>query len=73
MQLFERLFERSKLPDNIKEYGLTALIKLYAKYPSSKNRIVDLIETQQTSSGMEVQKRACEYIKLVKSTWDANR
>jgi len=35
MLLFERLFERSKLPDNIKEYGLNALIKLYGKFTAS--------------------------------------
>ncbi|KAL4432313.1 hypothetical protein ABPG74_011072 [Tetrahymena malaccensis] len=73
MQLFEKLFERNKLPDNIKEYGLNALIKLYTKFTNSQNRIIDLVEMFQTSTSLEVQKRSCEYLKLIECQWDTNR
>lgn len=73
MLLFEKLLQMSKLPDNIKEYGLNALIKLYVKFPSSQNRIFDLIESFQNSNSLEAQKRSCEYIKLMECQWDQNR
>ncbi len=68
-----KIFDRPKLNETIKEYGLTALIKLYTKFHSQKEVIEEIIRSQTTSTSLEVQKRACEYMKIIESTWDQYR
>ena len=47
--------------DTIKEYALTALIKLYSKFSTDNLTIKKLIQSLVTSSSLEVSKRAQEY------------
>lgn len=52
---------------------ITCLAKLYPKYATQTNKIVNMIDSQTTSSSLEVQQRACEYLKLIEKDWDDNR
>ena len=73
LDLIEKIILKPNASDIVKEYAVTSLIKLYVKYGSQKSQIMNLIDTQTTSSSLEVQQRACEYLKLIESDWDANR
>jgi len=48
-------------------------LKLHEKFPSEKVRIAKIIKSFETHSDLEVQKRACEYSKLLESIWDHDR
>lgn len=53
-------------------YGLSCLLKLYEKF-SNKERIQKMIRSFEAHSDLEVQKRACEYAKLLEKNWDEDR
>lgn len=71
--MVERVITKPSISDVCKEYAVTCLIKLYTKFPSQAKRITMLIDSQTTSSSLEVQQRACEYLKLIEKEWDGNR
>lgn len=60
----EKLLARSKIDPVVKEYSLTCLIKLTARFPDQAARIVEVIKRHTGSSLLEVQQRACEYAKI---------
>ena len=53
-------------------YGLSTLLKLYEKF-RERDRITKMIRSFEAHSDLEVQKRACEYAKLLESSWDSDR
>ena len=59
--------------DIIRQYILTALIKLTVRMPGMKGRLVDLINGETTAMSVEIQQRACEYLKLLDAYWDRVR
>jgi len=62
------IFKVGILNDTI-SYGLSCLLKLYEKF-SNKERIAKMIRSFEAHSDLEVQKRACEYTKLLERNWD---
>ena len=71
--LVEKVLARHNLSEQVKEYALTCLIKLYTKFNSNKDKIRELIDSQTTSPSLEVQQRACEYLQLLDQGFDAIR
>lgn len=59
--------------DETLEYGLTALFKLFDKFRDESERIGKIIRTFESHANLEVQKRACEYTKLLESAWNGDR
>jgi AP-1 complex subunit gamma-1 len=59
--------------DIIRQYILTALIKLTVRMPGMRGRLVDLINGETTAMSVEIQQRACEYLKLLDAYWDRVR
>ena len=59
--------------DTTRQYLLTALIKLTVRLPGSKGRLIDLISSETTAMSVEIQQRACEYLKLLDAYWDRVR
>lgn len=57
----------------LKEYILTALIKLTIRIPNSLPRIRDIITSQSSAISVEIQQRACEYLCILESSWDRYR
>eukprot|EP00758_Cryptobia_borreli_P006001 Tbor_TRINITY_DN5043_c0_g1::TRINITY_DN5043_c0_g1_i1::g.14338::m.14338/K12391/AP1G1; AP-1 complex subunit gamma-1 len=49
----------------IKQYGLTALMKTASRYPEGKAKAIDVFETYATNLDCELQQRAQEYIMLL--------
>jgi AP-1 complex subunit gamma-1 len=70
--LFEDLM-KNDLSESCKEYVLTALIKMSVRLPNSTTRIIKLLSLHTQSLKVELQQRACEFIKLLDSRWDAQR
>lgn len=56
--------------DNVKEYALTALIKLSVKMPQAIQQIKKLLGFQVNALNIELQQRACEYLQMLESSWD---
>lgn len=73
VDLIDKVLSRHNLSEQVKEYALTALIKLYTKFNTRKDRIRELIDSQTTSPSLEVQQRACEYLQLLDQEFDAIR
>jgi hypothetical protein len=65
------IFKVGTVNDTI-SYGLSTLLKLYEKF-SDQSRIKKMIQSFEAHSDLEVQKRACEYIKLLDHNWDEDR
>lgn len=57
----DRKGERS---DVIISWTLTALSKLTIRLQGAKSRVKDIIETYKDHANIEIQQRACEYLKL---------
>ncbi len=72
MDLIEQLLFRPGVSHDTVAYGLSCLLKLHEKY-SDKVRIAKMIKSFESNSDLEVQKRACEYGKLLESSWDQDR
>eukprot|EP00331_Platyophrya_macrostoma_P012660 CAMPEP_0176430758 /NCGR_PEP_ID=MMETSP0127-20121128/14430_1 /TAXON_ID=938130 /ORGANISM="Platyophrya macrostoma, Strain WH" /LENGTH=455 /DNA_ID=CAMNT_0017812681 /DNA_START=147 /DNA_END=1515 /DNA_ORIENTATION=+ len=68
--LIEKAITRVNVPESIKEFALNCLIKLYPNYKNARDQIKMLIDSQTTSSQLEVQQRACEYLQLLEKDWD---
>lgn len=73
VDLFDKVLSRHNLSEQVKEYALTALIKLYTKFSFKKDKIRELIDSQTTSPSLEVQQRACEYLQLLDQEFDTIR
>lgn len=73
VEVIEKIITKPNISDVCKEYAVTCLIKLYPKYTTQTNNIVNMIDSQTTSSSLEVQQRACEYLKLIEKEWDDTR
>jgi AP-1 complex subunit gamma-1 len=73
VDLIEKILTKSNVSDVCKEYAVTCMIKLYPKFKTQTKKIVNMIDSQTTSSSLEVQQRACEYLKLIEKEWDENR
>eukprot|EP00828_Plagiopyla_frontata_P026162 TRINITY_DN3394_c0_g1_i1.p1 TRINITY_DN3394_c0_g1~~TRINITY_DN3394_c0_g1_i1.p1 ORF type:complete len:600 (-),score=107.60 TRINITY_DN3394_c0_g1_i1:89-1888(-) len=55
------------------EYGLTALLKLWKKFPLHQTKIQELIQTFQNNPSIEVQQRVIEYEEILNEEWRKNR
>ena len=73
VDVIERILTKPSISDVCKEYAVTAMIKLYPKFQTQTKKIVNMIDSQTTSSSLEVQQRSCEYLKLIEHDWDDNR
>lgn len=63
----------SRPADITRQYVLTALIKLTVRIPGARARLLDLISGETTAMSVEIQQRACEYLKLLDGYWDRVR
>jgi len=63
----------SRPADITRQYILTALIKLTVRMPGMRARLLDLINGETTAMSVEIQQRACEYLKLMDVHWDRVR
>jgi len=73
VDLVDKVLARHNVSEQVKEYALTCLIKLYTKFTQRKDKIRELIDAQTTSPSLEVQQRACEYLQLLDQGFDAVR
>ena len=73
MDLIESVMFRIGVAFDTIAYGLSALLKLHEKFTSERERIAKMIKSFENHSDLEVQKRACEYSKLLESVWDQDR
>ena len=73
LDLIEKILERVNVSESIREFALTCLVKLYPKFNKTQPKIKQLIDSQTTSSYLEVQQRACEFLQLIEADWDALR
>ena len=64
LDLIESIIFRVGIHNDTISYGLSCLLKLYEKF-STKDRISKMIKSFEAHSDLEVQKRACEYAKLL--------
>ena len=74
IDLIEQILFRPGAADETIEYGLSALFKLHDKFGGElRERIVKMIKSFESHSDLEVQKRACEYVKLLDQSWREER
>ena len=74
IDLIEQIIFRPVTANETIEYGLSALFKLYDKFANEhKERILKMIKSFESHSDLEVQKRACEYSKLLDQSWREER
>ena len=73
VDVIERILTKPNVSDVCKEYAVTCMVKLYPKFSTQTKKLVNMIDSQTTSSSLEVQQRACEYLKLIDKDWDDNR
>jgi AP-1 complex subunit gamma-1 len=66
----DRKGERS---DVIISWTLTALSKLTIRLKGANKRVRDIIETYKDHANIEIQQRACEYLKIFDHQWDDER
>eukprot|EP00877_Chromochloris_zofingiensis_P004784 jgi/Chrzof1/14306/Cz08g32120.t1 len=62
----ERVLKKPKQQPAVKEYALTAVMKLTARLPDQVSRCAAIIERYQHSVQLEVQQRSCEYGRIFK-------
>lgn len=74
IDLIEQILFRMGAASETIEYGLSALFKLHDKFGAElRERIVKMIKSFESHSDLEVQKRACEYVKLLDQSWREER
>ena len=74
LDLIEQILFRPTVATETIEYGLSSLFKLFDKFsPQLRERIFKMIKSFENHSDLEVQKRACEYVKLLDSSWQEDR
>jgi AP-1 complex subunit gamma-1 len=64
LDLIESIVFKAGILNDTISYGLSCLLKLYEKL-SNKERVSKMIRSFEAHSDLEVQKRACEYTKLL--------
>ena len=73
-QILSSLSEVMKNGDQtLKEYTLTALVKLSVRLPETSEAIKKLLEKEKASINVELQQRSCEYLQLLESNWSQVR
>lgn len=72
LDLAESIIFKAGIKHDTISYGLSCLLKLHEKF-SNKERILKMIRSFEVHADMEVQKRACEYTKLLEKNWDEDR
>ena len=72
LDLIESVIFKHGINNDTISYGLSCLLKLYEKF-SDKGRIDKMIRSFEAHSDLQVQKRACEYTKLLEKNWDDDR
>lgn len=65
VELLEIVLQRLHQDIDIKEYALTALMKLVPKLPTQRDKVRFLLDRYKSDVILEVQQRCCEYIKLL--------
>jgi len=73
LDVIEQVLQNRDFSASLKEYTLTALVKLYVRFNTTKERIRDLIEGESANWNVEVQQRACEYAQILEGSWDSHR
>lgn len=73
IDLIEQIIFRPGTANETIEYGLSSLFKLYDKFQSLKERILKMIRSFENHADLEVQKRACEYARLLDQSWRDER
>ena len=64
LDLIESIIFKVSINNDTISYGLSCLLKLYERF-SNKERITKMVRSFEAHSDLEVQKRACEYAKLL--------
>lgn len=65
--------EKDDRGDVIVQYSLIALSKLTVRFESMRTTIQELIESCVDNNNIEIQQRACEFLKLFDDNWDEHR
>lgn len=69
LSLVEKIVMRVGTDSDTVTYGLSCLFKLYEKVRDRK-RVRSVIGGFEDHPSLEVQKRACEYVKLLEQEWN---
>lgn len=72
-KVMEHYQDKGDKGNTIIQYSLIALSKLTVRFESMKSTIEELIESQTNNPNIEIQQRACEFMKLIDSSWDQHR
>jgi hypothetical protein len=72
LSLVEKMILRVGADSDTIAYGLSSLFKLSEKTRDRK-RIIGIIKSFEDNPSLEVQKRACEYVKLLDPEWNEDR
>ncbi|KAL4478341.1 hypothetical protein ABPG72_009577 [Tetrahymena utriculariae] len=68
--LISKAFEKYVENDDVKEYGMNCLMKLFYKFTSlTLDNYANILNPLTTSTSPEVQKRACEYLHIIQNEW----
>jgi AP-1 complex subunit gamma-1 len=67
LDLLEKYLRLNTSTTTTKEYAVTALVKLSARF-SSQERLLQLLAVFERSVSLELQQRTCEYAQLVRQT-----
>lgn len=73
INLIETVIFKASVADETIQYGLTSLFKLYDKFRDQSERISKIIKSFESHSNLQVQKRACEYSRLLEASWNGDR
>jgi AP-1 complex subunit gamma-1 len=72
-KVMEHYKNRDDKGDVIIQYSLIALSKLTVRFEAMKPEIRELIESCVHNQNIEIQQRACEFLKLFDQSWDQHR
>jgi AP-1 complex subunit gamma-1 len=77
LEIYERILEdhnkKGQRSDTIICWTLTALSKLTIRLKTVKEKVHDIIEEFTNHMNVEIQQRACEFLKLFEGEWDSDR
>lgn len=77
IELFECVLDehdrKGRRSDVVISWVLTGLSKLYIRIPSMQKRINQIVDSYTDHANVEIQQRACEYLKIFNSDWDEER
>jgi hypothetical protein len=72
-QVLEEHFKKGGRSDTIICWALTGLSKLSIRLTDQHAKIISLVEQFQDHMNIEIQQRACEFLKLLEKKWDPER